>query len=409
MAGDIGMSNKFTEEFMLKQKPTLSGDLALKALRAAVVLTKDAVNAVSVTAMDALREALALINIRNESELIDPFMHLDAPIWEHKPPKDIIEKAYDFCEELTVREAGNFYHSFKYLPEDQRRAMCAAYAFCRRADDIADGDWQDRFPGGLGIEDPEAKTYRENVEQLVGKKAVLDDELHKDKMAQLFFFRKKLSTCYNDLWSTDPVFLALKDTIEVYGIQRAYFDDLISGMEDDLYTNRYSNFDDLYLYCYRVASVVGMICIEIYGYDDPKAREYAESWGIFMQLTNVLRDIGEDIERDRVYLPGDELKAMGVDINLLNGEVRRHQDWEGYVFEYAKRARSYLKNAKLLLPLLPKRTRYSPAAMMAFYEAILKEIVRRQGDVFSSRVSLNKMQKLWLAASVYLRHRFMPW
>ena len=352
---------------MLKQKPTLSGDLALEALRAAVVLTKDAVNAVSVTAMDALREALALINIRNESELIDPFMHLDAPIWEHKPPKDIIEKAYDFCEELTVREAGNFYHSFIYLPEEQRRAMCAAYAFCRRADDIADGDWQDRFPGGLGIEDPEAKIYRKNVEKLVGKKAILDDELHKDKMAQLFFFRKKLSTCYNELWSTDPVFLALKDTIEVYGIQRAYFDDLISGMEDDLYTNRYSNFDDLYLYCYRVASVVGMICIEIYGYDNPKAREYAESWGIFMQLTNVLRDIGEDIERDRVYLPGDELEAMGVKIQMLNGEVRRHQDWEGYVLEYAKRARNYLKNAKLLLPLLPKRTRYSPAAMMAFY------------------------------------------
>ena len=180
-------------------------------------------------------------------------------------------------------------------------------------------------------------------------------------------------------------------------------------MEDDLYTNRYSNFDDLYLYCYRVASVVGMICIEIYGYDNPKAREYAESWGIFMQLTNVLRDIGEDIERVRVYLPGDELEAMGVKIQMLNGEVRRHQDWEGYVLEYANRARNYLKNSKLLLPLFPKRTRYSPAAMMAFYEAILKEIVRRQGDVFSSRVSLNKIQKIWLAASVYLRHRFMPW
>ena len=409
MAGDVGVGNIFHSENILKQKPTLTAELALKALRAAVVLTKDAVNAVSVTAMDALREALALINIRDESELIDPFMHLDAPIWEHKPPKEIIEKAYDFCEELTVREAGNFYHSFKYLPEEQRRAMCAAYAFCRRADDIADGDWQDRFPGGLGIEDPEAVNYRNNVEELVGKQAVLDNNVHKDKMAQLFFFRKKLSTCYNDLWSTDPVFLALKDTIDEYGIQRAYFDDLISGMEDDLYTNRYTNFDELYHYCYRVASVVGMICIEIYGYDDPKAREYAECWVIFMQLTNVLRDIKEDIDRDRIYLPGEELNALGIEESMLAGEVRRHQDWEGYVLEYAERAKSYLKKAKRLLPLLPKRTRYSPAAMMAFYESILKEIVRRQGDVFSSRVSLNKVQKLWLAASVYLRHRFMPW
>ena len=409
MAGDVGISNAFQSENILKQKPTLTAELALKALRAAVVLTKDAVNAVSVTAMDALREALALINIRNESELIDPFMHLDAPIWEYKPPKEIIEKAYDFCEELTVHEAGNFYHSFKYLPDEQRRAMCAAYAFCRRADDIADGDWQDRFPGGLGIDDPEAMNYRNNVEKLVGKEAILDNNVYKDKMAQLFFFRKKLSTCYNDLWSTDPVFLALKDTIEEYGIQRAYFDDLISGMEDDLYTNRYANFDELYHYCYRVASVVGMICIEIYGYDDPKAREYAECWGIFMQLTNVLRDIKEDVNRDRIYLPSEELNALGIEDSMLAGEVRRHQDWEGYVLEYAERAKSYLKKAKRLLPLLPKRTRYSPAAMMAFYESILKEIVRRQGDVFSSRVSLNKVQKLWLAASVYLRHRFMPW
>jgi len=409
MAGDVGISNAFQSENILKQKPTLTAELALKALRAAVVLTKDAVNAVSVTAMDALREALALINIRNESELIDPFMHLDAPIWEYKPPKEIIEKAYDFCEELTVHEAGNFYHSFKYLPDEQRRAMCAAYAFCRRADDIADGDWQDRFPGGLGIDDPEAMNYRNNVEKLVGKEAILDNNVYKDKMAQLFFFRKKLSTCYNDLWSTDPVFLALKDTIEEYGIQRAYFDDLISGMEDDLYTNRYANFDELYHYCYRVASVVGMICIEIYGYDDPKAREYAECWGIFMQLTNVLRDIKEDVNRDRIYLPSEELNALGIEDSMLDGEVRRHQDWEGYVLEYAERAKSYLKKAKRLLPLLPKRTRYSPAAMMAFYESILNEIVRRQGDVFSSRVSLNKVQKLWLAATVYLRHRFMPW
>ena len=99
MAGDMGIGNIFNKKISLKQRPTLTTDSALKALRAAVVLTKDAVNAVSVTAMDALREALALINIRNETELIDPFMHLEAPICEHKPPKELIEKAYDFCEE----------------------------------------------------------------------------------------------------------------------------------------------------------------------------------------------------------------------------------------------------------------------------------------------------------------------
>ena len=130
-----------------------------------------------------------------------------------------------------------------------------------------------------------------------------------------------MSTCYTDVYSTDPVFLALKDTVERYTIPRNVFDDLISGMEDDLYNNRYRTFDELYYYCYRVASVVGLMCIEIYGYDDPLAKKYAESWGIFMQLTNVLRDVGEDIERDRVYLPLDELEKNGIQESELDGKV----------------------------------------------------------------------------------------
>ena len=382
----------------------------IEIVRSAVKMTKDATRAISITALETLREGAVFMGvIGSRGELTNPFRYIDAPIWEESQvPPHMISTAYEYCEELTRREAGNFYHSFKYLPDYERKAICAYYAFCRRADDIADGDWQDKFPGGLGINDPEAKKYRENVEKLVGKKAILDDELHKDKMAQLFFFRKKLSTCYNELWSTDPVFLALKDTIEEYGIQRAYFDDLISGMEDDLYTNRYTNFDELYLYCYRVASVVGMICIEIYGYDDPRARKYAESWGIFMQLTNVLRDVGEDIQRNRVYLPLNELESNGINEPELNGDVVLNTTWEPYIHHYAKRARTYLEEAKQLLPLLPRRTRYSPAAMIAFYDKILKQIERQQGDVFTKRVKLNKFQKLTLAAAVYLRHRFIP-
>ena len=119
---------------------------AVERLRAAVNLTADAVKAVSITAMEALREGAAFIGIIGEQdELIDPFHHLDAPIWARDPPVELLKLAYSYCEELTMREAGNFYHSFKYLPEEQRLAMCAVYAFCRRADDIADGDWQDRF------------------------------------------------------------------------------------------------------------------------------------------------------------------------------------------------------------------------------------------------------------------------
>ncbi len=381
----------------------------LDRFRAAVTLTKDAVTAVSLTAMEALREGASLVGIvGEEDELLDPFIDFESPIFPSKPHKKLVDLAYSYCERLTLMEAGNFYHSFKYLPEEQRQAMCAVYAFCRRADDIADGDWQDRFPGSMGEVDPDAVAYREGLERLQNKDTILQEEMYLEKITQLFFFRKKLSTCYSELYSTDPVFLALKDTVTKYNIPKSVFGDLISGMEDDLYNNRYRTFDELYLYCYRVASVVGLMCIEIYDYKDPIAKKYAESWGIFMQLTNVLRDIGEDIERDRIYLPLDELEANGIRESELKGNVVLNTMWEPYVHHYAKRARTYLNEAKKLLPLLPRRSRYSPAAMIAFYDKILKQIERQQGDVFTKRVKLSKFQKLSLAAAVYLRHRFIP-
>lgn len=382
----------------------------LERLRAGVSLASEAVKAVSRTAMEALKESAHFIGLFNDNhELVDPFAQLEAPIWSDAPPSELLRLAYRYCEELTVREAGNFYHSFKYLPDEQRQAMCAVYAFCRRADDIADGDWADRFPGSLGELDPEAQAYREALEQHQHAGTVLEEEAYLNKITQLFFFRKKLSTCYGDAWSTDPVFLALKDTVQRYSIPRLVFDDLISGMEDDLYRNRYTTFDDLYVYCYRVASVVGLMCIEIYGYEDPRARKFAESWGIFMQLTNVLRDVGEDIHRDRVYLPSEELEANGIDAEgFRDGRVVLNAKWEPYCHHYARRARTYLEEARQLLPLLPRQTRYSPAAMIAFYDKILKQIERSQGDVFTQRIRLNKAQKIGLAAAVYLRHRFLP-
>jgi len=381
----------------------------LDRLRAGVTLARDAVKAVSVTAMEALREGASFIGIVGETnELVDPFEHLDAPIWSEKPPAELHKLAYRYCEELTMREAGNFYHSFKYLPDEQRSAMCAIYAFCRRADDIADGDWADRFPGSQGTLDPEAMEYRNQLEALQDQGTILDEEAYLNKITQLFFFRKKLSTCYGEVYSTDPVFLALKDTVQRYTIPRDVFDDLITGMEDDLYNNRYRTFDELYVYCYRVASVVGLMCIEVYGYDNPMAKKYAESWGIFMQLTNVLRDVGEDIQRDRVYLPLDELERNGMTEGELDGKIVLNKHWEPYCRSYAARARTYLEEARALLPLLPRRTRYSPAAMIAFYDKILRQIEKQQGDVFTQRVTLNKFQKISLAAAVYLRHRFLP-
>ena len=383
----------------------------IERVRSAVSLTKEAARAISITALEAVREGAIFMGvIGSRGELVNPFRHIDAAIWtEPDVPDEMTETAYDYCEELTRREAGNFYHSFKYLPENERKAICAYYAFCRRADDIADGDYVDVFPGALGAKDPEAIAYRRELEGLAATKPVMERTEFEDKLAQLFFFRKKLSTAYNCMSSTDPIFMALKHTVSTYGIPREYLDDLISGMEDDLYTNRYQTFEELYSYCYRVASTVGLVCIDIYGHESTAAaREFAESWGIFMQLTNIIRDVEEDAERDRIYLPLEDLERFGItEDDMMSGRLLlNHPGWKPFVKEYCARVKSYRDKAFKLLPLLPKQSRYSPAAMMAFYSSILRRIERSGGDVFTERVKLSKAEKLTVAAGVYLRHRF---
>ena len=378
-------------------------------VRATVDITKEAARAISITALEAMREsALFMGVIGSRGELLDPFSHIDAAIWtEPEIPKNMVDASYDFCEELTRREAGNFYHSFKYLPEEKRRSIMAYYAFCRRADDIADGDFVDIFPGGSS-DDPESVNYRSKIERLSPGIPVLDRSTYNDKMSQLFYYRKKLSTAYGSVTSTDPIFIALKDTVRKFGIQRQLLDDMISGMENDFHKNRYQTFEELYSYCYRVASTVGLVCIEIYGYDDPRAREYAESWGVFMQLINIIRDVAEDAERDRIYLPLDDLARWGIsEEDLKSGkELLKHSGWAPFVEEYLERADGYRRRAFKLLSHLDKSARYSPAAMASFYQSIMAKIIKKNGDVFTQRIQLTKTEKILLAAYVYVRYRF---
>ena len=411
-------SSEFLDEFILiEDEPIRKGEEGtainprLEQIRTAVVLTREAVRAASITALELATESAHFMGVVSRGgELVNPFEHIQAAVWEEDDvPQKMLDAAYAYCVELTRREAGNFYHSFKYLPEDERKAICAYYAFCRRADDIADGDYVDVFPGALGAKDPEAIAYRRELEELAATKSVMERTEFEDKLAQLFFFRKKLSTAYNCMSSTDPIFMALKHTVSTYGIPREYLDDLISGMEDDLYTNRYQTFEELYSYCYRVASTVGLVCIDIYGHESTTAaREFAESWGIFMQLTNIIRDVEEDAERDRIYLPLEDLERFGItEDDIMSGRrLLNHPGWKPFVKEYCTRVKSYRDKAFKLLPLLPKQSRYSPAAMMAFYSSILRRIERSGGDVFTERVKLSKAEKLTVAAGVYLRHRF---
>ena len=239
---------------------------------------------------------------------------------------------------------------------------------------------------------------------------VLGRDTYDQKMSQLFYYRKKLSTAYTSVTSTDPIFIALKDTVQRYRIPRSLLDDMISGMEDDLHRNRFDTFEDLYEYCYKVASTVGLVCIEIYGYDSPEAKDEAEAWGIYMQLINILRDVLEDSKRGRIYLPLDDLIRFGItEEDVLGGEnLVRHPGWEPFCNYYTQRAKTYGRAAKSLLGRLDREMRYSPAAMMAFYDSILRKIAKNQGDVFTERIQLSKPEKIGLAAWVYFRYRFLP-
>jgi phytoene synthase len=268
---------------------------------------------------------------------------------------------YEYCQALTRREAKNFYYGFMLLPERQRHAIYAAYAFARQCDDIADD--------GLPLEEAQ--------ERLVAYRGALDRCIAGDPAG--------------------PVFTALKHSIDSYEIPAEYFYDLIRGVETDLQQNRYETFDDLRRYCHLVASVVGLISIEIFGYaGGEKAREHAADLGVALQLTNILRDIREDGLRDRVYIPSEEVEMFGYSNDeLLSGEVTTA--FRSLMAFQVTRAREYFAAGRRLLPYLPRRARACVGAMSAIYESILDEIARRPSVVFRKRVSLSTSQKLALA------------
>ena len=281
--------------------------------------------------------------------------------------KNGLDAAYDYCQELTRRAAKNFYYGFMLLPNGQRRAIYSAYAFARECDDIADAG----LPPDIAAE-------------------------------QLANYRRDLETCLGG-HPEGPVFEALHRTVEKYGVPHQYLFDLISGVEMDLTKSRYETFDELKDYCYHVASVVGLISIEIFGYDgSEEARGYASDLGIALQLTNILRDIAEDAERGRIYLPLDELEWFGYsEDDLLAG--RATPEFRRLIAFEADRARHYYAQGRRLLPHLPGRARACVGVMAGIYSTILDDIERDPGVVFRRRVSLSGPQKLALAGKELVR------
>ena len=312
-----------------------------------------------------------------------------------------LERAYVECEDIARAASSSFFRSFRHLPEPKRRAVNALYAFCRRVDDIVDGDW---LPEHDLTHLDEATTLR--MDQLLSERKVnpiFSEKEHKDRLRALMFFREQLAAIQDGQSMTDPVFVALSDTLRRYPIDVEHLGELINGMEDDLFETTYARFEDLRRYCYRVASTVGLCLIEIYGYSDANARRHAVEMGLFLQLVNVLRDIQEDLGRNRIYLPTEELAKFGLTHADLNDPTLASRPaWQNFMRHYIDHVIANRNNALGLLPLLDKDARRSPRLMCMAYNAILKEAVRRNGDVLSRRLTLNFYRKMQVAFATLL-------
>jgi phytoene synthase len=279
--------------------------------------------------------------------------------------------AYDYCRTVTKREARNFYYAFVTLPTLRRRSIYAVYAFSRMADDIADGS------------DPAEAKARHLGE--------LRSEL-----------RAALAGA-----PLGPVMTALADTAEAYDVPQRLFEEIIDGVEMDLTVRRYETFDDLKRYCEKVASAVGLISIQIFGYDDPAAKEYASDLGLAMQLTNILRDLKEDMAQDRVYLPQEDLRAFDYSEHDLHaGKIDEH--FAALMAFQAERARAYFDSGAKLFPLLAPRSRGCAVGLHGLYSLLLARMERRGFDVFSERVSLPAWRKLLLTSRLWAAS-VIPW
>jgi phytoene synthase len=272
-----------------------------------------------------------------------------------------LDSSYRYCERLARHHAGNFYHAFRILPRDQRRSMCALYAFLRVSDDLID-----------------------NTQEEAAKR----DHLRK--------WRLELDLALNGRF-THRVHAAFQDTLTRHAIPRKYVDAVLDGIEMDVNPMTYATFEELYQYCFRVASVVGMACLHIWGYNDERAKGYAEKAGIAFQLTNILRDLAEDARRGRIYLPLEDLARFQYSID----DLRAGRRTAGFVrmmgFEI-ERARQWYVGAQPLVEFLPAAGRAVFTIMSRTYAGLLDAIENCGYDVFSSRIRLNRWHKLGLVA-----------
>jgi phytoene synthase len=271
-----------------------------------------------------------------------------------------------YCQQKAVASGSSFYYSFLFLPQERRRAIIALYAFCREVDDVVD-ECTD-----LGVARVKLSWWREEVERLY---------THQPQ---------------------HPVCQALAHHIQPFGIEKKHLLELIDGMGMDLDFNRYPDFETLKLYCYRAAGVVGLMSAAIFGYEKPETQEYAPLLGLAFQLTNIIRDVGEDARRNRIYLPLDELERFGVsEADIQN--ARESEPFHRLMQFQIDRALSLYDEAFAKLPSSDRRQQIPGIIMAGIYRTVLEEIRDSGCHVLKERVSLTPLRKLWIALKIWLK------
>lgn len=271
----------------------------------------------------------------------------------------------EYCQQTAAQSGSSFYYSFLFLPPERRRAITALYAFCRQVDDIVD--------------------------------ECTDTGVARTKLA---WWRQELAQLYAGE-PQHPVTQALQPAIRPFGIKHEYLAEIIDGMEMDLSQNRYPDFAALELYCHRVAGVVGLLAASIFGYRDERTLDYAHTLGLAFQLTNIIRDVGEDSRQGRIYLPLSELQQFKVSAaDILHG--RQTENFAQLMAFQIERAEHYYRAAFEQLPQCDRKAQRPGLIMAAIYRALLREIADEGGKVLSQRTALTPVRKLWIAWKTWI-------
>jgi len=274
----------------------------------------------------------------------------------------------EYCRDKAAKSGSNFYYSFLSLPDDRRDAITALYAFCREVDDIVDSQGETHI-----------------------------------KQIKLDWWRNEIANLFAGN-PQHPITRALASYIQQYNLAQEYFLEILDGMEMDLHETRYQNFKELSLYCHRVAGVVGILSAEIFGYQDRQTLKYAHNLGLAFQLTNIIRDVYEDMRHHRLYLPQEELAQFGVsETDILQ---RRHTEAFDRLMQFQiERAMEYYRRAMELLPDSDRHSQLAGIIMAAIYQQLLQEIIRDGRKVLEHRIALTPLRKLWIAWRTGRRER----